>query len=105
MPTRSPATRSATGRGRGGGRAGGDGRSRRASGRTVTAYESLSAPVEDDLAALPGPGGLEGLLPLLGGEAMGDDLGDGRPEALGRRDHLRHGVPRVVHLAAVDALE
>ena len=64
-----------------------------------------SGPVEHDLAAHARAGGVERLLPLLGREAVGDDRGDGGAQPLERLRASSHGVPRVVHLAAVDALD
>src|SRR5674476_1098597 len=46
-----------------------------------------SAPVEDDLAALAGSGGVKGLLPLLGGEGGGD--------------HRAHGLRSTDELASI----
>src|SRR5690606_28662643 len=73
---------------------------------SLTPYIVISsAPVHDDLADLAGAGGLEGILPLLGGEAMGDDRADAVAQHLGGLQHRGHLVPGLVHLPAVDALE
>src|SRR3712207_2396753 len=72
-----------------------------ASWSLTAAYMALVPPVQDDLARLPAGGGGEGLLVIVTAEVVRDD---GRDVESGL-DHHRHGVPGLVHLAAVDALD
>src|SRR6266511_856455 len=58
-------------------------------------------PAQDHLPRAAGADGVEALLELLVGEAVGDHRGDVQPAL----DHDRHLVPGLVHLAAVDALD
>src|ERR1035438_8936645 len=64
-----------------------------------------SAPVQDNLAALSGSGCGKGLLPLLCREAVSDHRAHGLAQHRRGGKHRAHGVPRVVHLPAVDALD